>query len=351
SLEALKSSLRIPEDDISVEQDILRIADKFDANVIFVSETSGESKLDYLVDGVVRLEKEALNERLLRKMYIEKIRGTKIENPMYLFTLKEGRFVCFEKGIQRNFVHAELPKPRRMKRRKIPTLITELDKILGGGFRRGTFNIFDVGEGVGVGHTYVLTPLFFNFILQGYPVFSIPSKGIFSYDIVGEFPPSVLNGEVIKLIEKYFCVFSPPTTDFDSSNKAYKTYFIEGKDFTEDLRMFRDVAVKVLHEVQADTLVVTMASDTMEYIYGTKDLLKVVQAWMDQIKQLNGIVALFQFRHKVLRIPTHLASSYFRLENIGGNVVFYGEIPRTKIYVTALDISDKYVRTRFIPVE
>ena len=94
-----------------------------------------------------------------------------------------------------------------------------------------------------------------------------------------------------------------------------------------------------------------MANDTMEYIYGTKDLLRVIQAWMDQIKQLNGIVAMFQFRQKALRIPTHLASSYFRLENIGGNIVFYGEIPRTKIYVTALDISDKYVQTRFIPVE
>ena len=351
SLEALKSNLRIPEEDLSVERDVLEMADRLDASVIFVSETSEENKLDYLVDGVMRLEKELVNERLLRKLYIEKVRGTKIEKPMYLFTLKDGRFRCFEKGIQINLVHKELPKLEKMKKRKIPTLNEEMDRILSGGFQKGTFNIFDVGDKVGVGHSYVMTPLFFNFVLQGYPVFSVPSKGLYSHDIVGEFPPSILQNEVLELIKKNFYVFSPPIATTNALSKVYKTYFLEGVDYREDLSMFRDVAVKVLDEVQADTILVTMASDTMEYVYGTKDLLKIIQSWMDQIKQLNGILAIFQFRHGSLRVPTHLAATYFRLENIGGNIVFYGEIPRTKIYVTGLDISNKYVQTKFIPIE
>jgi KaiC/GvpD/RAD55 family RecA-like ATPase len=351
SLEALKSNLGISESDLRVERDILEIGERTKSNVIFVSELAGESRLDYLVDGVVRLEKEIVNNRLLRKLYIEKVRGKVIESPVYLFTLKDGRFRCFKRGIQTSFVHAELPKfEKREKIGKIPTLVKEFDELLGGGFERGSFNIFDVGDKVGVNHAYILTPMFFNILLQGIPVFSIISKGLFSADMVGMFPPSVIRDEVLGLLRKYFYVFLP-SHNTKPLSKNYSTYFIDGTDYIEDLNIFREVAAKVLDEVQATTLVVTMASDTMEYIYGSRNLLKIIQSWMDKIKQLNGIMAIFQFGHETLKLPNHLAVSYFRLENIGGNIVFYGEIPRTKIYAAALDISDKYVQTRFIPIE
>ena len=60
---------------------------------------------------------------------------------------------------------------------------------------------------------------------------------------------------------------------------------------------------------------------------------------------------IFQFGHESLKMPTHLASTYFKLENIGGNIVFYGEIPRTKMYVTSLEISKGYIMTKLLPIE
>ncbi|MEX2751834.1 MAG: RAD55 family ATPase, partial [Candidatus Freyarchaeota archaeon] len=109
-LEYLKYNVKIPENDYSIECDILEMAEKLNANVIFISETDGEGKLDYLVDGIVRLEKEFIDGQILRKLYIEKIRGVRIENSVYLFTLKDGRFTCFEKGIQTYPSTADLPK-------------------------------------------------------------------------------------------------------------------------------------------------------------------------------------------------------------------------------------------------
>ncbi|MFB0563074.1 MAG: RAD55 family ATPase [Candidatus Lokiarchaeia archaeon] len=358
SLEALKSNLKIPMDDLSLESDILEMAEKVKANVIFVSELSGESKVDYFVDGTIRLEKEFVNDRLVRKLYIEKVRGTRIDNPMYLFTLKDGRFTVFEKGIKVNFVHAEPTKFEKVKGNKIPTRIVELDEILGGGFEGRTFNIFEVGDKVGMGHFYVMIPIFLNFVLQGYPVFSIPSKGLFSSDAVRSGTASslektlisVLDDNAIKNLKKCFHVFLPSSKNLHKA-ETYNTHSLKGEDYTEDLNYFTNLAVEVLDEVQADTLFVTMASDTMEYVYGANGLLKIIQNWMDRIKGINGFMAMFQFGHETFRLPTHLATSYFKLENIGGNILFYGEIPKTKMYVASLDVAKNYFQTRFTPIE
>lgn len=351
SLEALKSNLKIPQDDLSIESDILEMVDRLDANVIFVSETDKESKMDYLVDGVVRLEREIVNGRLLRKLYIEKIRGTIIENPSYLFTLKDGRFTFFERGLQTNFRNIELPNVNGNNGRKISTSIVELDKILGGGFERGTFNLFEVGDMIGVAHAYIVIPMFFEFMFQGFPVFYIPSKGFYSSDIVRHLPQSLVNTEIISTMKKYFYVFKPPQFDSQPLTKSFKQYIIEGEDFYNDLRDFKKLAVKILDDIQADTIFVLMASDTMEYIYGKRDLLKIIQNWMDELKRLNGIIMVFQFGHESLRLPTHLASTIFKIENVGGNIVFYGNIPKTKIHVAMLDICNGLLRTRLVPIE
>ncbi|MHA1595252.1 MAG: RAD55 family ATPase [Candidatus Baldrarchaeia archaeon] len=59
---------------------------------IIVTEHETVTKLDYLTDGVVRLDYELIDGRLYREMYIEKLRAVKIRNPVIPFSLKDGRF-------------------------------------------------------------------------------------------------------------------------------------------------------------------------------------------------------------------------------------------------------------------
>lgn len=359
SIDALKSNLRIPKDDLNTERDVLDMAERVDANTIFISEATEESELDHLVDGVVRLKKEIWNERLLRKLYIEKVRRTKIENPTYLFTLKEGRFKCFDTGLSINFVQKEFPKIEEKKRLKIPTLIPELDEILAGGYERGTFNIFDIGENVGMFHAYILSSIFLNFVIQKLPVFSIPSKGIFSIDVfrngvqtyLGNAFMSSLGENAVNSMSKYFHVIFPPSGKFMRKIETYDAAYLKGEDFLEDIHEFMNLATRVLDDTKADTLFVIMASDTMEYIYGSDKTTKIIQTWMDKIRQLNGIFIILNFEHGSLKRPTHFVTTHFKLENIGGNIVLYGEIPKTKMYVSGLDILKGYVQPSFTPLE
>lgn len=351
SLEALKANLSIPKNDLSLERMIIEIGERANTNVIFTSESSGESELDYLVDQVVRLEKEIVNNRLVRKLYVEKVQGRRIENPVYLFTLKDGRFTCFESGIPRNVTSPQLSKAEQDKEGKVSTSIPELDSILNGGFDKGSFNLFEVENKVGIAHFHLMGPMFLNFILQGYPVLSIPSRGISYSDIPKKILSSIYKDDILKSLNRYFYVFKPLRTNIKTRNAHYNECYIRGINFNEDLNSFRELAVKILDGVQADSLFVEMATDTMKFIYGSKDFPKIIQAWIDEVKQLKGVLILFQFEHESNELPNHLATSYFKIESNAGNIVFYGEIPKTKMYVATVDLTGRIPQTRLVPIE
>ncbi len=58
---------------------------------IFVMEVV-DSAINYLSDGFILFKKEYIDNRLVRCMELRKLRGVKISNPFYLFTLRDGRF-------------------------------------------------------------------------------------------------------------------------------------------------------------------------------------------------------------------------------------------------------------------
>src|SRR5438552_2569105 len=64
-------------------------------NVLYVLESSGETRLDYLGDGVVSLASSEYQGRRLRVLTIEKLRGQQVQQPRYLYTLDGGRLTAF----------------------------------------------------------------------------------------------------------------------------------------------------------------------------------------------------------------------------------------------------------------
>ncbi|PSO03890.1 hypothetical protein B9Q13_06085 [Candidatus Marsarchaeota G2 archaeon ECH_B_SAG-G16] len=58
------------------------------AKVVFVSERVELSPLEYASDGVIQTEFETVKGRALRRLKILKLRGVRVENPVFLFTLE-----------------------------------------------------------------------------------------------------------------------------------------------------------------------------------------------------------------------------------------------------------------------
>ena len=64
--------------------------------LVFVVESREAGQLEYLVNGVVTTERQVRNDRMERWLHIDKLRGTRIANPSYPFSLEGGRFQCIE---------------------------------------------------------------------------------------------------------------------------------------------------------------------------------------------------------------------------------------------------------------
>ncbi len=79
-------------------QDLERIAlsllTRGSATMVFITERPEPTQLDYLVNGVVDVQVEQFEDRMERWVYLTKLRGVRILNQRYPFTLEGSRFTC-----------------------------------------------------------------------------------------------------------------------------------------------------------------------------------------------------------------------------------------------------------------
>ena len=73
------------------------------AKLIFTSEESVESSLEYIVDGVVELNYELNDGIRTRSLFLKKLRGIPIKRSVYFFTLKDRILRCFDSYNPRDF--------------------------------------------------------------------------------------------------------------------------------------------------------------------------------------------------------------------------------------------------------
>lgn len=64
--------------------------------LVFVVEDREAGQLEYFVNGVVTTEQLIRDQRMERWLRIDKLRGARIANPSYPFSLEGGRFQCIE---------------------------------------------------------------------------------------------------------------------------------------------------------------------------------------------------------------------------------------------------------------
>src|SRR5918999_741840 len=65
------------------------------AKLIFISEQPADTTLDFLVDGIVELKQSYYNSVKMRQIFLQKLRGTRIKRPSYLYTLENSIFHSF----------------------------------------------------------------------------------------------------------------------------------------------------------------------------------------------------------------------------------------------------------------
>lgn len=300
-------------------------------NVLYVLEGSGETRLDYLGDGVVSLNSTDYRGRRLRVLTIDKLRGLQVQQHRYLYTLDGGRLTAFEVSEQ------GLPsKPQRWKPVKdlspsaVSTGLEELDR-LSGGLVRGRVVALEVANAVPADYVdWLRTSIICNFVAQGRGVAHVPPRkgnAEFLRELVN---PYLAEGE----FELHVRVFEAAT--LGSAVVSRTVLHMEGTNADADLK-WSNVEFQ-LPKSQRPFLAL-MAFDTLESVYNERVL-----------EQMTGVLASVRRSNDIfVGIATPESASAVKLENVAhvvlhvdsvnGSIVLYGEKPYTELFNLSWDWS------------
>ncbi|MDG6908199.1 MAG: DUF2075 domain-containing protein, partial [Nitrososphaerota archaeon] len=165
---------------MKTEKALVTIADEQKARLVFVSEEPSSTSTDYAVDAVITLKDETHEGRRVRRIEWNKLRGSDIVQKSHLFSLFGARFKLF------NSPDAKVPqeyKPRQFQAIKnsndlYSTGSKDLDSLLGGGMKKGSRIVFEMGKYLGSDwHLPITISLVCNFLLNGGCSMSIPTSG------------------------------------------------------------------------------------------------------------------------------------------------------------------------------
>ncbi len=314
-------------------------------NLVIVLEAEESTHWDYLVDGVVTLRSGELDERRIRTMHLDKLRGIEIQRPVYLFTLTGGRFNYFSSFTQKvpGFQGKHPPIEDSLgtdyyDRDLFSSGSAMLDEVLGGGYRRNSLTLLEFEEGVPFsGQMYLFGPTMENFLSQGRGVLMMPSSGI-GKTVVKNWTRKLFGKEKenqLKILD-----LESKGGDIDTNNlKDYEHLF---NDAYKELRYYSEEPllticdwIKLEHSI---------GSDRMEHI----DKTRVAKRLLDLMRKNSGLtIGLmgpgFVFAEKA----RYISDVYLKVMTKYNSLLVYGEKPDTSIYNLSLT-EEEHPHARFL---
>src|SRR5580658_8617576 len=287
--------------------------------------------IEYLVDRLISIQREELDERRVRHLRLEKLRATNIGRARYAVTLNGGRFEALGIGSGSpssppTGAWKPIPDPERYYSTGIP----DFDQLLGGGFRRGSVNAFEVDVNVGIDDYYMLfTPTFLNFLAQG--------RGIIAVLAAGE-SPEKLRETLVRHV---------PPNQFDTrvripdytANETEDPYILPMARFGRDEAMRAMVtAEKAVAGPDRKPFIEYTAFDTFESLMGDQVAIRMYFQGLSRTKHVGNLgIGLLKPGLLVSSEILNMVDTYFRIINIDNAPCIYGIRPRTTIYAISVD--------------
>ena len=323
-----KYGLEMEEFVMALQKDLVEASS---TDVVMILEKPEAGGIEYLVDGLISIQREELDERRVRHLRLEKLRATNIGRARYAVTLNGGRFEAL--GTMPNAVApaANGPwKPAADQERFYSTGIPDFDHLLGGGFRRGSFNAFEVDVNVGVDDYYMLfTPTFLNFLSQG--------RGMIAVLAAGE-SPDKLRETLTRHV---------PANQFDtrvripdySANETEEPYILPmGRYGREEAVKAMVAAERAVAGPDRKTFLEYTAFDTFESLMGDQVAIRMYFQGVSRTKHVGNLgIGLLKPGLLVSSEILNMMDSYFRIINIDSATCIYGIRPRTTIYAISPD--------------
>jgi KaiC/GvpD/RAD55 family RecA-like ATPase len=311
-------------------------------NVLYVLESSGETRLDYLGDGVVSLAATEYQGRRMRMLTIEKLRGQQVQQHRYLFTLDGGRLTAFDIREVVRVVKPQIWKPvKDLSKDAVSFGLEPLDQLTGGLYR-GRVVAFEISNSVPSEYVdWLRTAIICNFAAQGRGVAHVPPRkgsAEFLRELVSpHLAPGTLDNQVR--------VFEAAT--LGSVDVSKTILHMEGTNVDSDLKWTN---VEFQLPKSERPLLAFMSFDTLESVYDEKVLSEMSGVFAAVRRAKDVFVGFVTPQSASAAKLENLARVVLHLDSINGTAVLYGSKPYTELFNLSWDWSGGVPKADLRPI-
>lgn len=315
-------------------KEIVSLVQSTNVSAIMVQEKEGISYLDHLAGGVIQLSFGDREGRRFRSLSIEKLRGVEVKHSNYIFTLHKGFFKAFrpwklESAVKKDWVVTQDSDEY------FSSGLEGLDTILGGGYKRGSYNILDVDDNITSSEYFLmLRPILLNFLYHDNGIVMVPPAG--------EHPESIRNdlmayidGEILN--NKLFFL------DYFSSSST-KSYIVPMASTRKEGVQQRGLEIiQKLRGSEGKPYLDFVGLDTMEYLIGESLTLRHLLTGVSKTKVTKTLgIGIAKPGLKIGQGIRNMSDVYLRMVKIHSIPCFYGIKPETGIFALMPDPGNGY---------
>jgi hypothetical protein len=309
-------------------KEIVDIIKKMKINTILIQEQEKDKYLDYLADGIITLLRSEYEGQRVRFISLDKLRGVEIMQSKYLITLKAGRFKSF------NPFDTGDVKPRKWD--SLPdytnyfsTGIPDLDAILGGGYRKGSYNVIEIADIVTSDeYLSIIRPIILNFLSL--------DRGVIAVLTGGDHPESFRNDFTRFLDKEKFDKFMRIADYFShTSEQPYIIPLGVGRD--EAIKRWSETVLELRGNDNKPLLDFT-GFDTLEYTRGESLAIRELLNGVASTKVSKDLgLGIIKPGLKLTQGIKNMADTYLRILDIAKCCCIYGLKPQTPLHVITPD--------------
>ena len=335
SIEAIEPAVKLP-----AERLLHHLSDfsrRTGMKTVVVTEVKGESKLDYLSDGVVELKQKIIDGRVFRIMELKKLRGIEVESPAKPFTLVGGRFSVvkpfkfprFEEIARRASSTITLLSQREEGSSSVTSGIDSFDRVFGG-YRPGQLITFTLGRHVPAG---------FLTIIVGMQILACYAKQRSMLMV----PPRFAG-------PSFLLWLSRTLTGREDIEETVS--FLPPEGTPEQYASLITSKLRSLRAHSSKPVVLVFPVDSLEMVFGVEGAIQVVCKVTSHIKESQDICLAFIHEFSKLKDQvSEVADRDYRVISYAGHIFVFREKPFTGAYSFSQDVSKEIIDIELKPIK
>ncbi|MEM2816662.1 MAG: ATPase domain-containing protein [Candidatus Bathyarchaeia archaeon] len=314
--------------------------------ILIEKPTSNENyeSAEFISDCIINLCKTEVNGATFRQLNIIKARGIEIKTPAIAFTLKDG-FRAF-KPLTWGVLEEPLRKFKITPHGEgyLSSGFPELENLTGPILQEGSFNLLEVEKDVSLPPERLLRVTVQNALNQEVGVAILPPQGISALAVKKSLEPFVEE----RILERNLRV---------ADYRAMKTekaepyvVLLDGRFIIDDMKIIWNTLYELTKNTGRPALSI-VGFDTLEYVYGKDEVLKILGADLAKVRNLNYV--RLNISRPNIALTDHLkalADRYLVLRELCGALFIQGIKPKTPLLNISISTEANLAKAKLTPI-